>query len=410
MNILRELHLFALWGLSAAAVSLGALTPLAQSSAVQQDAGAQPDAAAKQAQPQVLTPAQLPQAAPGTWDGFFDPAGFSERVAALDRTAMAALEEGEAAYRKADFPLAVASLNRALVASPDLPPAWLVLGTTYFRMQRYSDGRDSYERFLGVAPGESWRTQGLAHCYYSLGSYGTALAHYELVLERVPKSSAARQGLALAHWRLGHELEALEHITALAEDESERFEAQLWCGRMLFETGSTEAAISKAWLATRLGNHDPRAWFLVLECLWELGEEEEAGRVEFIWRERDAVAQERRGLQADLRLDPYNWAKLRRLVELAQSVGDSDAAMKLLPRVLKDRPADVTELSARLFALDVLVQLSELEAARAVARGIERGCSEDLLAWRALEEFYGRIGDNVGLARAGEQRRRLGGK
>lgn len=354
-------------------------------------------------------PAGLPRAAAGTWDAFFDPTGIELRVATLDPAARAALDRGEKAYRAVDYPGAVAALHEALRQSPDLPPAWLVLGTTYFRLQRYSDARDAFERFLAVAPGEAWRTQGLAHSYYSLGSYQAAKAHYELVLERVPDSQEARRGLALSEWRLGNDAVALSLLAELSRAAPRRFEAQLWYGRVLFDTGEVEAALPVARLASQLSDHDPRGWFLLLECLWELGREEEAAKVEIVWRDRDVLAQARRRVSADLRIRPRDWLLLRRAVELGLEAGDGDEVKALLPRLLRARPADVEPLSVRLFALESLERLGENDAARAVARGIEGAHADDVEAWRALEGFYARLGDVNAQARAGERRRRLGG-
>ena len=360
-------------------------------------------------EPLAWSPEELPRAPAGRWDGFFDPAGFEERLRALDPGWLSALGQGEAAYRRGDFPRALEVLFGVLEESPDLPPAWLILGTTYFRLQRYSDGRTAFERFLAVAPDQAWRTQGLGHCYYSLGEYEAARAHYELVLEGAPKSPEARRGLALAHWRLGQTARALELLETLSHDQPQSFEAQLWYGRVLFDAGDSRAALELARRATGLAGHDPRGWFLLLECLWDLGQEDEAQRVEYVWRERDRIAQERRRIEAELRTHPADWQRLRRAVDLALSVADGQAVKTFLPRLLKARPDDVQESSVRLFALEAMERLGEVEAARAVARGIERACADEVEAWRALEAFYGRTGDREGQVRAGERRRRLGG-
>ena len=356
-----------------------------------------------------VDPAGLPVDEAGAWQGFFDPAGFEERLAALAPALRGHLEAAETAYRQADYPRVVARAHDALRTAPDCPPAWLILGTTYFRLQRYSDARTAFERFLSVAPTEAWRTQALAHSYYSLGDYAAARAHYELILERVPENPEARRGLALTHWREGDDAAARRLLDRLARECARHFETRLWAGRVAFDSGDLDAALPHARAATELAGHDPRGWFLLLECLWEAGAEEEARGVEFVWRERDAIAQERRRIGAELRLRPRDWPRLTRAVELAARVEDVAAVQELLPRLLRARPDDVEDLAVRLYALETLERLDALEAARAVARGVEQKAGDDRDAWAALEAFYGRIGDNAAAARAGERRRRLGG-
>ena len=83
-----------------------------------------------------------------------------ERLPADVRRALAGAEES---YRDRDLPAAVEELYRALTLEPDLPPAWLLLGTAYFRLRRYEDSIHCFERLLSLAPEQVWRTQALGH-------------------------------------------------------------------------------------------------------------------------------------------------------------------------------------------------------------------------------------------------------
>ena len=107
-------------------------------------------AAAARELPAVLrrTPSELPRATAERWKGFFDAASEEEllaRAAALPPAVREGLAAGETAYRAADYPAALEALYALLEDQPDLPPALLILGTTYFRLRRYGDSVVAYD-------------------------------------------------------------------------------------------------------------------------------------------------------------------------------------------------------------------------------------------------------------------------
>ncbi len=344
-------------------------------------------------------PGSLPRAAPDRWKDF-----------APDRLEMSGLPpafmDAHRALQVGDLPLVVARLQAALESEPDFPPAWHQLGVVYFRLQRYGDALTCFQRYLDVVPARVGDTRGLAHCLYSLGRYDEALAHYEKVLAAAPGDAEALRGRALARFRLGDGAGALADLEAFLQHEPAHADAWSWKAQVLLDLERAADAVPAAERARELAPWLPRAWFLLGQALSELGREDDARAA----RERFALLsradQEIRRLEAHLEHEPHDVDARRRLVELQRSVGDVASVRANLARLALERPADV---DLRIFALDVLDSLGDLEAGRLAARELERVGRDSIAAWKRLEAWYGRIRDRVKQVEAGERWRRLGG-
>lgn len=374
--------------LAAAAAALA----LVSAGAAAQSAGdgPAPPAGPAQAAPGVLArdPAQLPRAPDGRWDGFLDPEHVQANAAALDEAVRAGLAGAQELYRAGDLPGALAALYLALEREPDLPPAWLLLGTCYFRLRRYGDAVTAYERFLRVAPAEAWRTQGLAHAYYSLGRYEEARAHYARVLERLPESVEALRGLALSEQRLGNDARALELLDRALALEPEHADARTRRAHLLVELGRAPEALLDAERACTLAPWEPAPWYARLVALLELGRDEEAAAVEARWRAADAAAQRRRALEAELDTDPRRpdlLASLAREQALAQEVEGLRTSVARLARLWPGEAAELHALALELFEL-----AGDEEGARRAAESLEASAGDDPRAQALLRLYHQR--------------------
>lgn len=334
------------------------------------------------------TPAELPRAAPDRWKGAFEPAAEGDPRRPIAPAAIARVQAAEEAYRRADYPAALVQLFAGLELEPDLPPALLVLGTTYFRLRRYGDVALSLERFLEVAPSQVWRTQALGHAYYSLGRYETARDHYRRVLAGLPDSPEALRGLALAHYRLGESETALELLARVVALRPDHAEAHAWRAQVLFDEGRTEEALEPAERARELDPYVPRPWFLLAQIHHELGRDEEARAVEARWREVDRLAQELRTVQGQLLYFPGSLELARREVELQRELGDQRGVLAAAPRALRNAPPPEAELELRIWALDAAEALGEADLARQLATALAARCGEDPAAKQRLAEYH----------------------
>jgi len=355
------------------------------------------------------TPAALPRAAPGRWEGFFERVHADPAAAdgLLGAEVAAGLARAEALYGEGDLPGAVGALFELLEREPDLPPAWLILGTAYFRLRRYEDAARALERFLDVAPGELWRTQALGHAYYSLGEYERARDHYRRVVAIARDSAEAWRGLALAEMRLGEDRAALAGLRRVLALEPEHPEAHLWIARILRDGGFPRAALPYAVRARELAPHEPQPWFLAAQVLRDLGGDEEAAACERRWKELDPIAQELRAVEARERLEPRRFDLAWRRFELERARGHAAGVRDAFARALALRPAGVDELGLRLTAVEALHGLGDADGARREAAAVEAAFPEDPAAWAALETFYAAIRDRAAQVRAGERRRRF---
>ena len=357
------------------------------------------------------TPDKLPRAQQGTWDQFLSEEGREEVLRSFDAEVLGWMDEADKAYRGHRYPTTLENLYPLLEDQPDFPPALMLLGTTYFRLRRYEDCRLVLARFVEVAPGDLWRTQALGHAHYSLGDYVLASQHYEAVLAAMPEaigpSPEALRGLALCHMRRGDPDRALELLDQVLELRPNHAEAFTFKARILYDEERLEESRVAADKARELSPFEPQAWFLAMRILYDLELDEEAAEAEAQWKVLDRVAQERRGLEMRLRFLPGQYGLILRLCELDASIGDLPNLRRRFADLLMARPPDVPEVEVRIFVLDQLLGLDDLEGARVAAVGLEESCPGEVAAWKRLERFYGLTRDRVNQVRCAGEAARL---
>jgi tetratricopeptide (TPR) repeat protein len=346
-----------------------------------------------------LDPRTLPHAAPERWSTW-------KPSEAPPETLRAPLTRAGAALRSQDVPLALVALFAALEVEPDYPPALHQVGALFFKLQRYGDAVVAFERFLQIVPGMVGQTRGLAHGLYSLGRYDEALAHYGRVLAAAPDDVEALRGCALCHMRLGDSEQALELLGRCLELDARHVEAATWRARILYDVERVEEAHEAALAARELDEYRPQIWFLLGQILIELGQEDESGQARKRFEELDRVAQEVRTLEHRLLYAPGELGVHARLVELHRSVGDVGRTRSALAKFVSRKPRAV---DVRVFALDVLEEMGDLEGARIAAEALEQACAREPDAWKRLERFYAMRGERMKQVECGERFLRLSG-
>ena len=358
------------------------------------------------------TPHDLPRAEAGAWDAYLRSEGLDAAREALGEAGLGHMAVAERAYLAGDYPRALTDLYAVLEDKADFPPGLMLLGTTYFRLRRYEDCRESLARFLVVAPDQLWRTQAYGHALYSLGDYPRARDHYRRVIDSTPEdpgpSPEALRGLALCHMRLGERqlaLDLLEEVLTLRPDHPE---AYVFRARILYDEERLEEALAAAERARELSPYEPQPWFLLMQVLFDLGRDEEAQAAEARWRELDRVAQEVRALEMRLRFQPGLYGLHLRLCELFASIGDVQRVRREFAQLLRARPDEVPEVELRILVLDTLLGLEDLEGAAVAAQALEQTCPDEVKAWKRLERYYGMLRDRVNQMRCHAEVQRLG--
>jgi len=356
------------------------------------------------------TPAELPRAAAAAWEGLFELDSNEAIGDQIGAEAVRSLAAIEGAYRTGRYPEALEGLYPLLEERPDLPPALMIMGTTYFRLRRYGDTIVAFERFLEVAPSQAWRTQALAHAYYSLGEYDRALGLYESVLAGQPNPSAeAVRGLALTHMRLGEEDLALELLKRVVDINPANWEALAWAAQIHYDRGELEQARTQAEAARAIAAHEPRPWFILTNVLFELGEDREAEAAQTRWRELDALMQSTRRVRGLLLYNPEGYGLAVQLVELCRKSGDRAGVRDGLDRMVRSIPSDMRRVDVYIYALDALLEIGDGPAAAQAAEALSTDCADERDAWGRLELYYGLQRDRRRQIEAGERFRRLGG-
>ncbi|MAB79864.1 MAG: hypothetical protein CMJ89_10975 [Planctomycetes bacterium] len=346
-------------------------------------------------------PTELPRAEAGRWSDY----GAASDLAlyGVKREIAEELVRVREDYLAKRYPRVLEILFAALETEPDLPEALSMLGLTYFRLRRYGDAAEVYERLIEATPKLLYRTLALGHCYYSLGFYERARDHYLKLYALRPEDGAVQRGLALARLRLGEEADALRIFEGLLKRGAEVSESHYWIGRIYFDGGESAKAFPHAEKLITLEPFDNRAWYLWMQVLYDLGREEDGRAAEDRWREIDRATQDLRKIDASLALQPGRFDLLSRKVELHRELGNLEGVREALPLMLAARPEEVDEVSLRIFALDVLAALGDPQGMRWASRELEANCPNDLRTWQRLELHYGSVRQRIDQIRAGRR-------
>ncbi len=379
----------------AVALALCALLPRAQD---ESDSGRSPAGIPAIVHPSLARdPRTLPRAEEGRWADWrpkqAPPEAIRDEWAAATRS-----------YMSGDLANALGAMLDLLEREPEYPPLLHQTGVLYFKLRRYGDAAEMFERYLRISPDLVSHTRGLGHCYYSLGEYERAAAHYARLLEQSPGDVEARRGLALSSLRLGDRERALRELLAVVERAPDHADAWTWIAQLRFDDGDAEAALDAVLRARDLAPFEPRPWFLAAQVLFDLGRDEEAKIAEARHAELDRATQQIRQLETRLALDPdqrSDWAELARL---HASIGDRASARRAWSRLAETAPSDV---GLQLGVLEALLESGDGAGAASFAPRVEALAGSDADVWARLERVYAALEDRVGQARAGERWLRL---
>lgn len=127
---------------------------------------------------------------------------------------------GRDALQRAEYPLAVQRLRKALQAEPDVPEVLLALAEALAHLGQMQEALEVGKRHLDLAPHsvEGWYRLGQIHM--QLGQYGEAKQCHARAVELDGQCKWALYGLALACERLGEWEEARKYRRAFAQREA----------------------------------------------------------------------------------------------------------------------------------------------------------------------------------------------
>jgi Ca-activated chloride channel family protein len=113
-------------------------------------------------------------------------------------------EEGNRAYKRAEFEQALRSYTEAQVRVPDSPAIQYNIGNVFYRQQDYQRAAESYRKALEAARGGLARdtAYNLGNARFQAGDYAGAVQAYRGALELDPADRDAKRNLEIALSRL----------------------------------------------------------------------------------------------------------------------------------------------------------------------------------------------------------------
>ncbi|MFC6827013.1 tetratricopeptide repeat protein [Halopelagius fulvigenes] len=179
------------------------------------------------------------------------------------------------------------TLDERNIASEEVDVEQLIdVGLSYMQINRFEEATETFERAARFAEEgsaeqqEAWVNKGAAHA--QLEEYDQAIGAYReaLSIDAAEHEADAHTNLAYALWEFGETEEALEHAERAVESDP-RF-PQAWYNRGFFlhERGLNEDAVNAFDNAIRLGMRNADVLEEKARALEELGESEEAERVQ----------------------------------------------------------------------------------------------------------------------------------
>lgn len=152
------------------------------------------------------------------------------------------------AYRRGDAAGCVQRLDETRPRWAARPDGWLVRGVAARALGRLTEAESSYRQAIALLPEypEAW--QNLGNLYSAVGRHDAALEAYAHALKGNTRPAADRaallvtvSGCAFNAGRIDAALAAVDEATALAPDSGSAYNQ---CGKILWELGHTEAAVS----------------------------------------------------------------------------------------------------------------------------------------------------------------------
>jgi tetratricopeptide (TPR) repeat protein len=286
-------------------------------------------------------PAALPRADAARWSSWVS----AEAPAAADSSDYMI---GLRAYSTENLPVALRHALKALEQEPDYPPALLLGSACLYRLRRYGDAIELYERLLEHVPADIVRTRQLGHCYHSLGRSAEALAHYERLLKVRPKDLAAKRARGVVRFRLGDATGALADLDAVLAQRPTDGEALYWRAALLYDEEHTEEALKAARRACEAAPFSSRGWFLRAQAANEVGEVQESEQARAQHKHLLDVESAVRPLEQRLLREPGNLDALESLARLLLGAGDLRRAEGIYQRLQRSaQAAGNTEVAER---------------------------------------------------------------
>tara|TARA_R110002126_G_scaffold82806_5_gene202617 strand:- start:7090 stop:8301 length:1212 start_codon:yes stop_codon:yes gene_type:complete len=335
--------------------------------------------------------ADLPRVAAETWASWKPGEEPSIHV-------LGALTHGNEAYGVNNYPVALEGYWDVLELSPGYPPVLHQMGVIYFRLHRYTDAIECFERFLLQVPNYLTATRALGHALYSVGRYDHARIHYENILRTDPASHETRRGLALTYSKLGETDLSILAFEVYLEAVPTNTEARTQFAEVLYDAERIEDALAQARQAAAEDPFAPRPWFITSRALFDLGQDENAEIAHAKFVALNEVSAQVRAIESQLLVQPRRFDLLLALITLHKDSGNAGGVRDIVSRLTTIDPG---ELRWPKYGHLVLHEMGDASGALDAARFLEENYPTSREAFEHLLEFYTEIEDVESAQRIG---------
>ena len=122
------------------------------------------------------------------------------------------LQRGEAAWRVAREPEALAMFQRLLDEFPDRPEGYNKMGVVEAQRKHFDLAQQWFQRALAVDPDHAPAMANLGNVYFERGMYDEALAQYGLALYHDSNCIPAHKGMAAVMRKQGRVRDSVHHM------------------------------------------------------------------------------------------------------------------------------------------------------------------------------------------------------
>ncbi len=187
-----------------------------------------------------------------------------------------AFNDGNTAFKKGQYEVALESYNKAISLNESYPHALYGKGLALVRLRRYDDAIQAYRAAVEIDPGyaAAWSAMGAA--YSRAGNIDAAIEAYVKAVETDPNSSRTLYNLGTAYLRIKENQKAINAFTRATQVDPEYAKAYNSLGIAHKNAGNYDQAIMAFSNAVSIESDLDEAWARLASAYNEMGQTGEA--------------------------------------------------------------------------------------------------------------------------------------
>ena len=188
------------------------------------------------------------------------------------------LHEAEMLKEEMRFKEAVPPLERVIVLEPNLPIAYLQLGTALSSLRDYEKALPVLRKAVEMRPDLIIPRYQLGSALFETGEFAASAIEFETAVSRSPDWPEAHFSLATAYARMDRMPDAIKEYQKVIDLRPNHYGAHLLLGRALTIFGDPTAALPKLTKASSLQPNSPEPHSFLADAYEQLGQTADAER------------------------------------------------------------------------------------------------------------------------------------